>query len=170
MRSSFYPRETIYSSLDISSRLWAWSERFSIFWNSRLERLSQSLFNCRCLTASRCFWIILRYIHGTLWIRSGSSNRRCSIKEVLKTFQNSQKNTCTRVPSWKLVGVSKIAHLFVKIWLPSSILLCSSPYLLSVCPINLPVSLCGNFSISKANLFMELQQSAIPGMKVYDKN
>ena len=40
-------------------------------------------------------------------------------------------------------------------------LLCSSPYMLSVCPINLPVSPCGNFFLSKVNLFTESQRSAV---------
>ena len=47
------------------------------------------------------------------------------------------------------------------LWLPFSFLLCSLPYLLSVCPRKLAVSFSGNFSVSKANLFIEPQRSAI---------
>ena len=39
--------------------------------------------------------------------------------------------------------------------------MCSLPYLLSVCLINLPVSFCSIISLSKWNLFIEPQQSAI---------
>ena len=46
-------------------------------------------------------------------------------------------------------------------------LLCSLPYLLSLCPINLPVSLCGNFFLSKVNLFLELQRSAVQSWPWY---
>ena len=47
------------------------------------------------------------------------------------------------------------------LWLPSSFLLYSLPLLLSVCPINLPMSLWGNLFVSKGNLFIEPQRSDI---------
>ena len=51
--------------------------------------------------------------------------------------------------------------------LPYSFLLCSLPYLSSVCLINPPMNLSSNFSVSKANVFIEPQQSAIPTIFIF---